>query len=146
MTSSPTPIRSRKSAAISDYRAEIAVAPNFAYDLCAERYRPEQMEGIDLSSWRLALNGAEPVRAATIRRFGETFAPHGFAAKAIYPAYGMAEATVLISAGQRGGEPVLREVSRAGLQQHHALAPADGGDAQTVVGCGTALQIGRAHV
>ncbi len=88
--------------AISDYRAEVAVAPNFGFDLCVARYRPEQMEGIDLSSWKIALNGAEPVRADTIRRFGETFAPYGFAESSMYPAYGMAEATVLISAGRRG--------------------------------------------
>ena len=125
--------------AISDYRAEVAGGPNFAFDLCVDRYRPEQMEGIDLSGWRLAFNGAEPVRADTLRRFSETFAPHGFAASAIYPAYGMAEATVLVSAGRRGKGPVMRRLSRQGLQQHCAGAPLDAGDAQIVVGCGEAL-------
>ncbi len=125
--------------AISDYRAEVAVAPNFAFDLCVARYRPEQMEGIDLSRWQLALNGAEPVRAETIRRFSETFAPHGFAPSSIYPAYGMAEATVLISAGRRGAGPVMRTLSRDGLQQHRAGAPRDAGDGQVAVGCGQAL-------
>lgn len=124
---------------ISDYRAEVAVAPNFAFDLCVARYRPEQMEGIDLSCWQLALNGAEPVRADTIGRFGETFAPHGFAPAAIYPAYGMAEATVLVSAGKRGAGPVVRPLSRQGLQQHRAGAPLDDGDVQMAVGCGRAL-------
>jgi acyl-CoA synthetase (AMP-forming)/AMP-acid ligase II len=125
--------------AISWYRAEVAVAPNFGFDLCVARYRPEQMEGIDLSCWKLALNGAEPVRADTIRRFSETFAPHGFAPSSIYPAYGMAEATVLISAGRRGAGPVMRTLSREGLQQHRAVAARDAGDAQIVVGCGRAL-------
>src|SRR5206468_2792260 len=125
--------------AISDYRAEVAVAPNFAFDLCVERYRPELMDGIGLSGWGLALNGAEPVRAATIRRFAETFAGHGFDAAAMYPAYGMAEATVLVSAGRRGVGPVLRGVSRDGLQQHRVAPPRDAGDAQIVVGCGNAL-------
>jgi acyl-CoA synthetase (AMP-forming)/AMP-acid ligase II len=125
--------------AISDYRAEVAGGPNFAFDLCVDRYRPEQMEGIDLSGWRLAFNGAEPVRADTLRRFSDTFAPHGFAASAIYPAYGMAEATVLISAGRRGKGPVMRTLSRQGLLQHRAGAPLDAGDAQIVVGCGEAL-------
>ncbi|HEY8871697.1 MAG TPA: AMP-binding protein, partial [Stellaceae bacterium] len=101
--------------------------------------RAEQMEGIDLSSWKLAFNGAEPVRAETIRRFSETFAPHGFAPATIYPAYGMAEATVLISAGRRGAGPVMRPLSRDGLQRHRALPPLDAGDAQTVIGCGRAL-------
>ena len=125
--------------AIGDYRAEVAGGPNFAFDLCVERYRPEQMEGVDLSGWKLAFNGAEPVRAATIRRFTETFAPHGFAAEAIFPAYGMAEATVLASAGHRGDGPVTRTLSRDGLRGNRAAAPRDDADAQTVVGCGRAL-------
>ncbi len=125
--------------AISGYRAEVAVAPNFGFDLCVERYRAEQMEGIDLSGWRLALNGAEPVRAETIERFAATFASHGFAARAIYPAYGMAEATVLISAGKRGAGAVMRRLSRDGLQRHRAEPPQEGGDEQVAVGCGRAL-------
>jgi acyl-CoA synthetase (AMP-forming)/AMP-acid ligase II len=125
--------------AIGDYRAEVAGGPNFAFDLCVERYRPEQMESVDLSGWKLAFNGAEPVRAATIRRFTETFAPHGFAAEAMFPAYGMAEATVLASAGQRGDGPVTRTLSRDGLRRNRAAPPRDDADAQTVVGCGRAL-------
>src|SRR5581483_2030551 len=88
--------------AIGEYRAEVAGGPDFAFDLCVERYRPEQMDGIDLSGWKVAFNGAEPVRAATIRRFSQTYAAHGFAASAMLPAYGLAEATVLVSAGRRG--------------------------------------------
>ena len=106
--------------AIGDYRAEVSGGPNFGYDLCASRYRPEQMQGIDLSSWRVAVNGAEPVREDTLRRFAETFAPHGFSAETMHPAYGMAEATVLISAG--------------GNRSTRRLGPS-----QTVVGCGRAL-------
>lgn len=125
--------------AISHYRAEVACGPNFGFDLCVSRYRADQMDGVDLSSLRIALNGAEPVRADTIARFIETFAPHGFDSRAIYPAYGMAEATLLISGGTRGGGHVMRSVSRAALQAHAAEAPADPGDAQLVVGCGCAL-------
>lgn len=125
--------------AISDYRAEVACGPNFGFDLCVSRYRVDQMDGVDLSSLRIALNGAEPVRADTIARFIETFAPHGFDSRVIYPAYGMAEATLLISGGTRGGGQVTRNVSRAALQAHAAEAPADPGDAQLVVGCGCAL-------
>lgn len=125
--------------AISDYRAEVACGPNFGFELCVSRYRVDQMDGVDLSSLRIALNGAEPVRADTIARFIETFAPHGFDSRAIYPAYGMAEATLLISGGTRGGGHVARNVSRAALQAHAAEAPADPGDAQLVVGCGCAL-------
>ena len=109
--------------AISDYRAEVAGGPNFAFDLCVERYRPEQMDGIDLSGWKVAFNGAEPVRAETIRRFCETFAPHGFAASAMLPAYGLAEATVLVSAGGRGAGPVTRTVSRDRLRAGRVAPP-----------------------
>ena len=94
--------------AIHDYRAEVAGGPNFAFDLCVRRYRADQMEGIDLSCWKVAFNGAEPVRAATIERFAATFAPYGFDAKSAQPAYGMAEATLLISTGRRGAGPVTR--------------------------------------
>jgi acyl-CoA synthetase (AMP-forming)/AMP-acid ligase II len=124
--------------AISDYRAEVAAAPNFGFDLCVERYRPEQMTGVDLSCWRVALNGAEPVRAETIARFSATFAAHGFPPAAIYPGYGMAEATVLISAGRRGDGPVIRTVSRAALPLNRAEPPRGADDGQSIVGCGRA--------
>jgi acyl-CoA synthetase (AMP-forming)/AMP-acid ligase II len=125
--------------AISDYRAEIAGGPNFAYDLCVERCRPEQLQGIDLSHWQLAFNGAEPVRAVTIRRFSDAFAPYGFAARAMYPAYGMAEGTVLLAARRRGEGPRVRTVSRAGLLRHVAIEPQTATDLQMVVACGRAL-------
>jgi acyl-CoA synthetase (AMP-forming)/AMP-acid ligase II len=125
--------------AIGDFRAEVAVSPNFGFDLCVERYRADQMAGVDLACWRLALNGAAPVHAATIRRFAATFAPHGFAADAFYPAYGMAEATVLIAAGRRGAGAALRPLSRAGLQWDRVAPPRDPRDEQVAVGCGRAL-------
>jgi acyl-CoA synthetase (AMP-forming)/AMP-acid ligase II len=125
--------------AIGTYRAEVAGGPNFAYDLCVSRYRPEQMSEVDLSSWKIAINGAEHVRADTIDRFAETFAPHGFDPRAFWPAYGMAEASVLISAGHRGRGSVTRTVSRAGLQRYGVEPPAGGDDAQVLVGCGREL-------
>jgi acyl-CoA synthetase (AMP-forming)/AMP-acid ligase II len=126
--------------AIHSYKAEVACSPNFGYDLCVSRYRPEQMEGIDLSNWKVALNGAEPVRAETITRFIETFASHGFRQSAAFPAYGMAEATLLISGGRRGAGHVTRTVSQAALQAHRVTSPTDDADAQTLVGCGRALE------
>ena len=125
--------------AISDYRAEVGCSPNFGYDLCVSRYRADQMQGVDLSCWKIALNGAEPVHAETIDRFIETFAGHGFNAQAAFPAYGMAEATLLISGGRRGAGHVTRMVSRAALQAHTVDAPVDTDDVQTLVGCGHAL-------
>jgi acyl-CoA synthetase (AMP-forming)/AMP-acid ligase II len=125
--------------AIHDYRAEVAGGPNFAFDLCVRRHRPEEIEGIDLSCWKVALNGAEPVRASTVDRFASTFAPYGFDAKSIHPAYGMAEATLLISAGRRRTGPVTRRIDRDALQRNQMVAPAQSQDAQILVGCGRQL-------
>jgi acyl-CoA synthetase (AMP-forming)/AMP-acid ligase II len=125
--------------AIHDYQAEVAGGPNFAFDLCVTRYRSEQMQGIDLSCWKLAYNGAEPVRADTIERFTSTFARYGFAATSFHPAYGMAEATLLISSGTRGSGPVIRTVSREALQRHQAVASMRSEDVHCIVGCGRRL-------
>jgi acyl-CoA synthetase (AMP-forming)/AMP-acid ligase II len=79
------------------------------------------------------------VHAETIERFIQTFAPHGFDPRAMYPAYGMAEATLLISGGHRGGGHVTRSVSRTALQAHAAERPSEAEDTQVAVGCGRAL-------
>jgi acyl-CoA synthetase (AMP-forming)/AMP-acid ligase II len=125
--------------AIHDYRAEVAGGPNFAYDLCVDRYRPEAAEGLDLSCWKVAVNGAEPVRAETIERFVATFARHGFAAATVNPSYGMAEATLLISGGPRGRGAMLRRLSRSAMLRNRVAAAADPADETSLVGCGGAL-------
>jgi acyl-CoA synthetase (AMP-forming)/AMP-acid ligase II len=125
--------------AIHGYRAEVASGPNFAFDLCINRYNADEMANIDLSGWRIALNGAETVRADTIERFSATFAPHGFDARAVWPGYGMAEATLLVSGGPPGRRAQIRSVSASGLQQHRARPPTEPEDARRVVGCGRAL-------
>jgi acyl-CoA synthetase (AMP-forming)/AMP-acid ligase II len=125
--------------AISAYRAEFATAPNFAFDHCVDRFRPDQMAGVDLSGWKIALNGAEHVRAETMRRFVATFAPYGFDPKACSPAYGLAEATLLASGRARGGGLITRRVSREGLQRYRAAAPSSEEDAQLLAGCGKTL-------
>jgi acyl-CoA synthetase (AMP-forming)/AMP-acid ligase II len=125
--------------AIHSYRAEVAGAPNFAFDLCVSRFRESQMQDVDLSCWKLAFNGAEPVRADTIERFAATFARYGFDAKAAYPCYGLAEATLLVSGGRRGHGPVTRAVSREHLQRQHIAEPAGPSDRQVLVGCGRSL-------
>jgi len=125
--------------AIHDHRAEVAGGPNFAFDLCVRRHRADQMQGIDLSCWKVAFNGAEPVRAETVNRFAATFSPYGFDSNSIQPAYGMAEATLLISTGRRGAGPVTLALSRDALQRHIAISPPRSGDAHTLVGCGGSL-------
>jgi acyl-CoA synthetase (AMP-forming)/AMP-acid ligase II len=125
--------------AIHDHRAEIAGGPNFAFDLCVTRHRPEEMHGIELSCWKVAFNGAEPVRASTIERFATTFSRYGFDPRSVYPAYGMAEATLLVSGGKRRAGPFLRTVSRAALERHEIAPPACTEDAHRLVGCGRRL-------
>jgi acyl-CoA synthetase (AMP-forming)/AMP-acid ligase II len=123
---------------IHQYRAEVTSAPNFAYDLCVSRFRADQMAGIDLSCWKVAMNAAEPVHGETIERFARTFAPYGFAAGAIYPAYGLAEATLMVSGGERGTVPRTRSVSAVALQQLE-VAPATDRDTQVLVSCGQVM-------
>ena len=123
--------------AITRYRATTSGGPNFAYDLCVRKSTPEQRAALDLSSWRVAFNGAEPVRAATLERFAQAFAPCGFRREAFYPCYGLAEATLIVSGGAAGAAPVVRAFDGAALARNEALeAPAEG---QALVGCGRAL-------
>ncbi len=86
--------------AMSQKRATLSVAPNFAYGLCVRRVRDEEMEGVDLSSWRFALNGAEPVAPDVLRRFSERFARWGFDARALMPVYGLSEASLAVPASR----------------------------------------------
>lgn len=88
--------------AISHHRATVSGAPNFAFQLCVDRVSNTQLQTLDLSSWRVAFSGAEPVRNDTMRAFIERFEPRGFAAGTIYPCYGLAEATLFVTGGTRG--------------------------------------------
>ncbi|HEV2861081.1 MAG TPA: amino acid adenylation domain-containing protein [Pyrinomonadaceae bacterium] len=125
--------------AISQHRVTHSGGPNFAYDLCVRRVGPEQRAGLDLGSWRVAYNGAEPVRAETLRRFAEAFAPCGFRRESFYPAYGLAEATLKVSGGVRGSEPVIFTARAVALEENRVEEAAGGGeDARPLVGCGRA--------
>jgi len=86
--------------AISAYRATTSGGPNFAYDLCVRKVTAEQKRGLDLSSWTLAFNGSEPVRAATLDRFAEAFTESGFRRESFFPCYGLAEATLFVTGGR----------------------------------------------
>ncbi|HEV7598941.1 MAG TPA: fatty acyl-AMP ligase [Bradyrhizobium sp.] len=127
-------------AAISKYRAEIGGGPNFGFDLCVNRFKPERVQRLDLGSWRVAFNGAEPVRARTLQRFSETFAAFGFDRRAFYPCYGMAEGTLLLSGGSRDALPVIRGFERSDLARGR-VAPVDdiSPDCSHVVGCGSSV-------
>ncbi len=90
---------------ISELKAEIAGGPNFAYDLCVSKTTSAERAALDLSSWRVAFNGAEPVKAATLDSFSTAFATSGFNATSFYPCYGLAEATLLVSGGDSNCRP-----------------------------------------
>jgi 1-acyl-sn-glycerol-3-phosphate acyltransferase len=91
--------------AIHTHRGTLSPAPNFAYDLCVRKIADDEIQGLDLSSWRLALNGSEPVSAETIERFTRRFAPYGFRPEAMCPTYGLAEASVGLTVASIGHRP-----------------------------------------
>lgn len=113
---------------IARFRATTSGGPNFAFELCAQR-AVDAAEGLDLSSWRVAFVGAEPVRAATLQRFGRAFAPAGFSPAAFYPCYGLAEATLIVTGMDRGQRPM-----RAPVEPDAVVSRAD-----ATVACGAAL-------
>lgn len=128
--------------AISRHGGTVSGAPDFAYRLCALRVDPRAQAGLDLSSWRLAFCGAEPIRAETLSAFADKFAAVGFDAGALYPCYGLAESTLLVTGGRRGEGVRTEPVNTRALGEGRALAGA--GDAsgaaaaasQALVGCG----------
>jgi amino acid adenylation domain-containing protein len=123
--------------AVSRYRATTSGGPSFSYDLVARKARPEDLAGIDLSSWSVAFDGAEPVRAATLDRFAEAFAPYGFRRRAFYPCYGLAEATLFVTGGAPEEEPVVARFDPAALERGEA-ARTDGGEGRRLVSSGRA--------
>ncbi|MEK6409553.1 MAG: fatty acyl-AMP ligase [Acidobacteriota bacterium] len=102
--------------AISDYKGTTSGAPNFAYDHCVSRIEQTDLAGMDLSSWRVAFNGAEPVRAETIRSFSQAFAPAGFSAETFYPCYGLAEATLFVCGDVPGDAPVVLQADASAIE------------------------------
>ncbi len=101
--------------AVSRYRATSSGGPNFAYELCVHAVRDEERAGLDLSRWEIAFNGAEPVRAETLRAFAETFAECGFRESAFYPCYGLAEATLMVTGSRPAEVPMERAVDLEAL-------------------------------
>ncbi len=110
---------------ITRYRATSSGGPNFAYEYCVKRIKAEQRATLDLRSWCVAFTGAEPIRAATMRRFAEAFEPSGFRWESLHPCYGLAEATLLVTSKAKLVPPTIREV----IEDDHT---------REVVGCGTA--------
>ncbi len=123
--------------AISMYSASVSFGPNFAYALCSKRVRDPDLDGLDLSSWRAAGCGAEPISASTLAAFVERFAPVGFDARALLPCYGMAESTLAISFAPLGSGVRTDTVALHRLAEDGVAEPAAEADvALTIVNCG----------
>jgi fatty-acyl-CoA synthase len=121
---------------LSKYKSAISPAPHFAYSLCASKVKDEEMEGVDLSHWRAALNGAEPIEQDGIRRFTERFARWGFKANALTPVYGLAEAGLGVTFTALDDLPKFTEFSREGLWDG---GTAHVGEGRNIISVGRAL-------
>src|SRR5262249_32193962 len=126
--------------AIARWKVTSSGGPNFAYDLCVDKISPAECEGLDLSSWTVAWNGAEPVRAETLDRFATAFAPFGFRREAFYPCYGLAEATLMVSGGFKTRPPVIERFEAEPLENGQVVeSEGRTEDTRTLVGCGHTL-------
>ncbi|OOZ57377.1 AMP-binding protein [Solemya velum gill symbiont] len=123
--------------AIHHHRGTLSAAPNFAYEYCYSHIDPAQLEGLDLSSWRMAFNGAEPVSARTLRHFQERFSPFGFRPEAMAPVYGLAENSVGLAFPPPGRGPLIDHIQRASLAERGEAQPVSKDEESLeVVACG----------
>lgn len=126
---------------IHQHRATLSAAPNFAFELCLNKVADADIEGLDLSAWRYAFNGAEPVSPTTVRRFCERFERYGFRASAMAPVYGLAESAVGLAFPPPGRGALIDRVRRESLLEDGAARPADDADPDALefVACGQPL-------
>ncbi|GHO44998.1 type I polyketide synthase [Ktedonospora formicarum] len=126
--------------AASKYHATISGGPNFAYDLCTRKITEEQKATLDLSHWEIVANGAEPVRADTMERFADAFASTGFRRNYFYPCYGLAEYTLVMSAGRKGVYPLVHTFSGQALEHNEVrVAKEEETNSRTLVSIGAGL-------
>jgi acyl-CoA synthetase (AMP-forming)/AMP-acid ligase II len=126
--------------AITRYQGTHSAAPNFAYELCVRKVTEEQKQKLDLSSWRVAVNGAEPVRRDTLESFAAAFASCGFRPSTFCPGYGLAEATLKVTSSNRDEPPVYQSVSARGLGMNRVMTASAGEpDARTLVSSGRTI-------
>jgi acyl-CoA synthetase (AMP-forming)/AMP-acid ligase II len=124
--------------AISDYKGTHCAAPNFAYDLCVRKSTPEQRAALDLSQWKVAGNGGEPVRAETLRSFIEAFQPSGFREETFCPGWGLAEGTLRVTGTRYQDKPVHKTFLSSELKEERVVeCPPEEPGAQTLVGSGS---------
>ena len=127
--------------AISHYKGTTSGAPNFAYELCIHKITLEQQETLDLRSWSVAFNGAEPIKHNTLERFHEKFAANGFRKQAFYPCYGMAEATLIVAGGLKTAMPVIKTIQADTLESNQVVEASveNNENTRSLVGCGQTL-------
>ena len=125
--------------AISHYRATTSGGPNFGYDICANRITPEERSELNLSSWKVAFNGAEPIRADTLDRFVAAFSECGFRRETFYPCYGMAEATLFVTGCRPAHAPSIISVDKRALEHDRAEVKKD--DAKDDTSAGTTVRL-----
>ncbi|GMR18062.1 MAG: AMP-binding protein [Gammaproteobacteria bacterium] len=127
--------------AINQYQGTLSASPNFGYELCLKRISDHDMKGLDLSSWRLAFNGAEPVSPDTIKRFTERFQSAGFRPEAMMPVYGLAESSVGLAFPPLYQKPLIDCVQRESFTRSREAIPAEHSDKNALcfVGCGPPL-------
>jgi acyl-CoA synthetase (AMP-forming)/AMP-acid ligase II/acyl carrier protein len=122
--------------AISKYKANVSGGPNFTYDLLVTKTTPEQRQGLDLSSWNVAFNGAEPIRWETLEKFVETFEPYGASTKMLYPCYGLAEGTLFVAGSEVGHEPIVKSFDKKALEQNKVVENQDKENGSILVSSG----------
>lgn len=127
--------------AIHQYRGSLSASPNFGFEFCLLRLEDEAIAGLDLSSWRLAFNGAEPVSADSINGFIHRFQAFGFKAETMMPVYGLAESSVGLAFPPLHRKPLIDRIKRDEFSQHGQAIPAEPTDktALQFVACGRAL-------
>ncbi|MGI9316971.1 MAG: AMP-binding protein [bacterium] len=128
--------------AIHRNAATLSAAPNFAFELCANKVLDNTIDGIDLSSLRMVANGAEPVSVETIQKFTERFKPYGFRPEAMTPVYGLAESSVGLAFSAVDEAPIVDLVNRDALQQKEIAIPSNNDDSHPIafVSCGMPLR------
>jgi 1-acyl-sn-glycerol-3-phosphate acyltransferase len=128
--------------AIHAHRGTISAAPNFAFDLCARKVADDEIQGLDLSTWRIAVNGSEAVSPDTVDRFTRRFAPYGFRAEAMCPAYGLAESSVALTLGAIRRVPRVDRIAREPFERAREIRRASSDDVRALqfVSCGHPLQ------
>lgn len=122
--------------AIDKFGAESSGGPNFAYKLCVDSVKDEDLEKIDLSGWKVAFNGAEPIQSAVLDQFSNKFSQCGFNANVFYPCYGMAETTLMVCGGEALSKPSVQTVSTDALQNGIAQPVDASKKSQSIVSCG----------